>query len=196
MASGDIYRLAVQGTGPQVQQLVCVFHYAEPAVVIGNPGFDLVDAWRDTAEADWANSFSSSCSITRYSVRGVTDPTFGYDLDLSTPVPGEQTGDAVPPQDAAVITWTTGLIGRSYRGRSYVWPMHEGSVSAGAINSGYATALGVFATSAMSVASALLSLNWTLQVWSPTLQIATPVVGYVVRPYLRSQRRRQPGVGA
>lgn len=195
MASGDVFRLSVEGRGPQGQQLVNVHHYIEGAGVTGAPGPALVAAWQATAEDSFHNTFSNTCSINKYTVRGVTDPNYGYEVELVTPVSGEQTGDAVAPQDAAIITWRTGIIGRSFRGRTYMWPMHEGSVSGGAINSGYAAALNEFAEDAISIVSTTPAGAFVKGIWSTVLQEATPVISWVVRPYLKTQRRRSPGVG-
>lgn len=199
MSLGDIFRLALIGEGRQGQQLVNVFHYrCDSLPLIGN-GEGLTAAWIDQCLDLYLATFAPGALLSTLSVRGVTDPTYGYDLDVNGHPAGTQgSGDELPPMNSVVIKWETGLIGRSYRGRTYFWPMSEGSQSNGVITSTYQTAMQDFGNSAINLLNILLPQNgaWRLVVHSPTLNVNTPVTRAVVRSQIHLQRRRASGSGS
>ena len=204
MAIGDIFKFSVVGTGEQEQELVCVFHYRqEEALILDTPGEDLCDAWQLAAEAAFSACFGSGCAIRQYQVRGITDPTYGFDRVLVSPVPGGLGGEGWPPQDTSLIKWSTGLIGRSFRGRSYVWPATEGHQNSGRISSGLRTNLVTFAAEAVLIGDGLATSTWQLGVLSTVHNgvarvepLFTPVVEGIVRDFVYTQRRRHSQVGA
>jgi hypothetical protein len=137
---------------------------------------------------------------------------------------GAQTanGEALPPQDAQVVTALTGNAGRSKRGRLYLGGLPENAQNAG-------TWLSTWVTDLQTAMDALLIsfsaggedaniMRYRLCVWSETLasgckpqanppftrvnvQPGNPslasadVIAYKVRSEVRAQRRRQVGVG-
>lgn len=52
------------------------------------------------------------------------------------PVDGSQTGEALPGQNAIVVTFRTAKTGRSYRGRNYICGITEGQSSGNSMTSG------------------------------------------------------------
>lgn len=197
MASGDIYRLAVVGKGPQNQELVNTFHYQEGAFgVFVDPGAALVQSFEDNTEAFFVGPLSTQCSVVAYSVRGITVPTYGYDKILETPVPGGSSGQTVAPMNSVVISWRTGLIGRSYRGRSYLWPITESQTDAGVVSSAILTDVGVLVDKLMFLPATLFGPAFNLVLWSPTRSDFNLITSGIVRPDLCTQRRRKSGVGA
>jgi len=204
MAIGDIFKLAVVGTGTSGQQLVNTFHFRqEHDLIFDFPGPDLVDAWRETCEELFSACFGSGNSIRGYQVRGVTDPTYGFDSVLVEPVAGGLGGDALPPQDTTVTTWVTGLIGDSYRGRTYSWPFTESHQADGIISSGLRANLIAFAAANILLPITLTHTDWQLGVLSRyhnnvkrAEPLFTPIVEAVVRDYVFTQRRRHRSRGA
>jgi hypothetical protein len=198
MAEGDIFRFSVVGTGEQEQELVCVFHYQQAeALILDSPGEDLCQAWQLATEDLFSACFGSACAIRQYQVRGVTDPTYGFDLVLTEPVAGGLGGEMWPPQDCSVIKWSTGLIGRSFRGRSYIWPATEGHQTSGRISSGLRANLQAFAASAVSMGEIGTTATWNMGVLSRfhnntqrAEPVFTPVVEGIVRDFVFTQRRR------
>lgn len=204
MAIDDIFRFSIVGTGEQEQELVNVLHYKQlDALILDSPGEDLVQAFQTDAEALFSACFGSGCAIRQYEVRGVTDPTYGFDLVLSSPVAGGLGGESWPPQDTSLIKWSTGLIGRSFRGRSYVWPATEGHQNSGRISSGLRTNLVAYADAAVLIGDGIATSRWVMGVLStvhngvPRAEpLFTPVVEGIVRDFVYTQRRRHSQVGA
>lgn len=198
MAVGDFYRLAVEGSGPLAQSLVNVLYYRQDLPTIFDTATeDLCQAFQATAQTAFLAAIASGCGLTRLSARGVTDPTEGFDFSYSSPIPGGGlVGDSLPPQTAGVVTWVTGKIGRRYRGRTFFWPAIEASQADGVCTPGYIGLLAAAATELMLIGNGTTTAEYTLIVYSRTYSIGTPVTGYVVRPRLQSQRRRQLGAGS
>jgi len=199
MAVNSIYKLALLGRGPQNQEMVNTLYYkALTGTIFDTQSEDLIEAWMNDTELPEAftNLFHSSCSFTGIQVRGITDPTEGADVLFDTPVPGQNTGQCLPPFTSCVVTFTTGKIGRSYRGRNFLWPTSEANQDAGMLISGYTDAVVDYAEAIQSVGSGVETAVYAQVIWSPTLAIATPVTGATPRATLHLQRRRTEGVGA
>jgi hypothetical protein len=195
MAANDIYRLAVEGIGPTSQQLVNVFHYRQIGAVGDAAGADLIDAWQVSARGAFLAAISASCAITNYSVRNLTQVGLGVDVAESPAQPGIVAGDALPPMNAAVITWLTGLIGRRNRGRTYMWPTGESRQTAGQISGTYDTELTTFAGANILIGGGALGDDYQLVVHSEVGNTNRDVTDFVVRQFLATQRRRREGVG-
>lgn len=206
MGVGSLYRLAVVGQGGLGQELVCTFHYRQLTAESGvNGAEDLVNAWYGNMASLWADTFASSNIFTLLEARGITDPTEGFDLPVSPAVAGTRSsGEPLPPQSAAVITWSTGLIGRRYRGRNYLWYTMETDQSQGTWTAGYQTAMDDFAAANLYIAGAPSWASFDLMVYSkpnPDLDppwggAITPVTSYIIRTTVNTQRRRKIGVGS
>lgn len=198
MALNDVLELAVIGSTAAGGELVNVYHYIQTTGVGDNPGVNLIDGWVANVSGDYADIIAPTVSITGFRVRNKTQPTFGTDYTLPSPILGTLTGHALPPQTAAVISWRTGLIGRRFRGRTYVWPATEDVQNEGQWGVGYVSALTAFGSSALTFTQA--GFGYTLCVYSENSEtpgvIATVVQSVVVDQYARSQRRRQVGVGS
>lgn len=102
---------------------------------------------------------------------------------------GNDTSNALPNETALVTTWTTGIVGRSYRGRNY-WPGLATSVM-----DENGTLFAARLTAYQATFDGLLSYldddgTYFLAINSPTLGASTPVTGCVVRDTLHHQRRR------
>lgn len=101
--------------------------------------------------------------------------------------PGAGTGEMLAPQLAAVITWRTGLTGRSYRGRTFLAGFNEIDAAGQSLSATLITALNNYAT---ALRTGLNTAGYPLVVGSRLLEISTPVTSHTVRPYWRTQRRR------
>ena len=201
MAEGDVYRLSAlwehEASGDDV---VNVWHFVQDsALILDTPGEDLVGAFQANVETLYAGIVHVNYTLTKYSVRRVQGNTEAFDLLVS--VPGERgvTNDQNAAQVSGIITWTTGLTGRSFRGRTYLPPTSEGDVSGGLFSSTYyPEGMSNFAE-AMIVDMSLVTIEfaaWILTVWSPTLEQQTPVTGFVARQVPGVQRKRRIGVGS
>lgn len=197
MAIGSIYKVAVLGSGGFGQQLVCSFHYRQEfATIFDTPSEDLVQAWDTDLTTLWRDLLPTSTVVTGLEVRGITDPLEGFDFSFPSALPGTRAGDPLPPQCAPVLTWTTGLVGRRFRGRSYLWYPVEGDSIQGQLLSGYQAAASAFATASQDIGDDITTASYTQGVWSQTFSVFTPISGFRVNLTIGTQRRRVPGRGA
>lgn len=135
----------------------------------------------------FANSDVSFDSI------AVTNLTTKQQTVLSINLLGTHIGESVPPQCAPVISWTTGLAGRKYRGRTYVIGLSEDLQNDGALTPGAETLL-------ESLAIALYqtwpnAVTGSLCVYHKATASTTVILGRVVRDVVYTQRRRTVGEG-
>jgi len=199
MAIGDIYRVAILGRSSIGDLLVNTLYYKQASAnLYDTPTEDLAHAFvdGDALSTYYAAAMSDDARIDGVSVRGVTDPTEGFDLSFDPSIVGGLVGDQLPPQAACVVTFTTSRIGRSYRGRNYMFPANEDNQSGGTWNEGYLEAVGDYATRIQSMGELGITADYGQVVWSPTLTESTPVTGHKVRTFVRTQRRRGAGTGA
>lgn len=197
MAVGSIYRVSLVGIAQFNQELVNVFHYrAEQPTVFDTQAEDLAQAVSEFLVAPHAAARSVGTAATLIEVRGVTNPTEGFDLNIDPNVSGGIAGDALPPQAAAVITWTTGLVGRRFRGRTFMWPAGEGSQAGGVYTEAYLALMDAFADEALLIGSGILTATYQLVVHSVAGGTNTPVTGHISRNTVHTQKRRVLGIGS
>lgn len=193
MAIGDIFKL----TDKQriFGQIVENVHHFRQTAISTDPMLDLATTFRDNVLPVWRNLQAADLEHFKLEVRGVTDPNIGFDLDVS--VFGSQSGqEAIALQVAPIITWRTGFIGRSFRGRTYVAGTTEANSAGGVLTPTMVTALQAAADEIISLpAIGGLGEGYHLVVYSQTLTTATDVTGYTVQPVVGTQRRRRQGVG-
>lgn len=102
---------------------------------------------------------------------------------------GGRTGAAVPPQVCAIITFRTGVRGRSHRGRMYLGGMYTADLGTPPTLWTSAAVTGL-QTAATTWQAGLVTNGLTHLVLSRLLGTANPVLQYVSRPYLGTQRDR------
>jgi len=200
MAIGDIFKLAVVWkTVDERSTFVNTFHYRqETPLVFDEPGEDLVQAFISEALPAYRAMVTSIAQVVQYSVYGITNPLYIYE-ESPAPVAGLVSGEALPLQNAAIITWRTGLAGRSRRGRTYLPPTGESQQNGGVLLASFLTLMNSFAEDA-SLLNPLtvnpLIATWQLGVWSETYQYFNPVTSHIARQTIATQRRRRAGSGS
>lgn len=205
MATGDIYKLTVIGRSPLQNQLVNTFHFrALQDTVLDTQTEDLIQAFHSPNPWDsYRACFGNSIGLDRIEARQVNGPALEF-AELSIVETGAGgAGDHLPNQCAAVISWRTGNIGRSFRGRTYVFPTLETNQANGQWVAGYLTALGTFANNALVIGDGVLEATYELVIWS-TISNGAPRVPPIATAVITSkrdirvftQRRRVTGVGA
>lgn len=184
------------------QTTVTTFHYlfesggplpdgVEPDILAAAWMASVGSAFIDAISADW-HMVMVECRDPR------TNPVWasGFALDST---PGAGPNEACPPSVAAVITRRTALAGRTYRGRIYMpavpvaWQL-EGRTSAGGPPA-YQTFADQLAT-VVDVPGLGPAAELVPVVWSRKLQASTRITSAIPRDILRSQRRREIGVGS
>lgn len=205
-SSGDIYAVRVQYSGPGgISENGLAF--AARQAVAGDAQLDLANAFRTALIKNTSGGLlygmTTNFSCTTIRVEDVKPGTLATFEQSAAAVAGNDAGQALPPQNAVVITLYTAVKGRSYRGRIYLPGVSEnawdGSAMVGAILTNYLTIptqlLAVFGPSGSNA-------NWQLVVVSRYLNkikratpVGTAVTSAVVDPIIHTQRRRVLGVG-
>jgi hypothetical protein len=150
------------------------------------------DLWADNLTAFMADEYAVS-SITITDLRTETGFQFEY-TDTAT-MTGDNAGQALPFQCAALITWTTALRGRSYRGRNYFGGFVEAVSSGRDLDSTLIGGLQDFVDAALAVEifGVISRFHGVEEDGTPIPRdpaIVTDVSGGIVHPQWRTQRRR------
>lgn len=198
MALNDTLELIVIGSTGAGAELINRHTYIQVAGSGDDAGVNLIDAWVADAMPAYQDVIADTVSILGFRVRNLTQPTFGTDYTLPTPEQGVITGEVLPPQNAAVISWRTGLIGRRYRGRTFVWPTGENQQNEGQWSNAYVTALTDFGNAALTIDNGAYTYQrcvYSSESETPGV-VSTIITSVVVDQFVRGQRRRQVGVGS
>lgn len=198
MAAGDIYKVAVVSAGSFAGQTgVFTMHYKQDTLFLtDNAAQALAESMEQKLTAELPAVMSVAGLANTIQVRGITQPTHGFDLSIA--IAGGVPGEMLPPQDTAVVRWHTGLVGRSFRGRVFLPFSSEGVQTSGVWSTAYLTSLQNFGDAMLTLFDTVTGLvPWfSLQVFSKTLNIATPVISASVNSIVKTQRRRSLGVGS
>ena len=132
------------------------------------------------------------------------------ELAFTQPFPGLITGDCLPGQNAVVVSLRTGIKGRRRHGRFYLPGISESNHSNGRVTGTQLTAITALADGMLGAYGPTGSqANYRLVVYSPpsppfvpkppppshTDTLVTPITNALVDQIVRSQRRRNIGVG-
>lgn len=142
----------------------------------------------------------SSYSLNKIIAKALdSDSAPGIEFTTGLPLPGGSGSAPSPNNVTMAVKWTTGLIGRSYRGRTYHVGLTESSTSGDTINSEWVSA----ATACyQALLTALDSTPYELVVVSKyhnnaarATGVATQIAACSIDPTVDSQRRRLAGRG-
>jgi len=148
-------------------------------------------AWVNQVSTPYVNCLHSSITLDQMVVTEVSANTQVTTL-INTP--GTQTTEMSAPQNAAVISWRTMYIGKSARGRTYVFGLPEGAQNAGIITNSQLALLAALA-SALRVAWPA-AFGGKLVLFHRITGGYTDIMSSIVRDVVYTQRRRTLGVGA
>lgn len=197
MAIGDKYRLSVIlfGFNGTIEVVNNFCYNADEATILSSQAEDLVQAFRATAEDLYRATFSNAFEIVEYRVRQLPTPTQFGDFSI-TPTGGTLTGDVLPPQVSGLLSWKTDQLGKRHRGRTYLPPANEASVTAGVFTAAYQSAVNDFRDAAIVIGDGIETALYSLHVWSDEDQAARPVTAGIFKLSPATQRRRRAGVGS
>jgi hypothetical protein len=136
-------------------------------------------------------SYNFKSVVARY-LGSTTGPEAEY--NIPQPHPGTAGGDAAPANCACVISWKTPLVGKSYRGRTYVMGMVDTHPQGSNLTVGYgalAAAIAVAISSFVSSGSMLANLG----ILSRKKNIITVATAWVIDGFVDSMRTRLIGRG-
>jgi len=201
MSAGDVYKAAVLwAVGGVDDPEVNVFHYRQGEdQVKPTPSEDLATALYEDALQAVADCISDAIQTSTIQVRGVTTPTEGGDFTFDPAIVGGLSGQTYALQIAQLISWSTGLIGRHYKGRNFLPPPTEDVINgAGSISSGQLTLLNSAALALVHIDATGTHGEWLLCIHSkpdpdadpPWAGADTNVTSWAIRDRVKTQRRR------
>lgn len=182
------------------QETQNVFHVRGPAPFDATSLAEACVAFQTWWVEDYANNSSTALSLVKIIARSLesqTAPAIEYTAAL--PDAGADTSEALPANAAAVIKWTTGIPGRSFRGRTYLMGLTVAMVEGNSLISSYVTALQTMGINLLDILNATDYELVVVSKWSygnaRTQGLVTPITSAFVDPFVDSQRRRLTGRG-
>lgn len=206
MAVGDLAEVVVKWNGFPGQVLnVFGFEAISAGATLVNLGSAFQTALVKNTVGGLLNTVLSGFSVSELQINDVLPGTAAPALTSFPAVSGSAiTGEALPPQCSAVLSWRTALAGRSFRGRSYLPGKGEAEQIGGVWSSTQLSALNAIAAQFLAVfGPSGTDLNWQFVVISRVASgaprvppIGTPVISGAARSTVFTQRRRVAGVGS
>lgn len=200
MAEGDVFRLSTQSdyiSGGD--DAVNVFHFEQVSpAIFATPGQDLAEAFIAACVPSYVNCMTAGYVLHRIAVRQVTGGAEEFETTVTEPGTAGVVGSMLPTTTAALISWRTGLAGRTKRGRTYLPPTNEEQLSSGLWSSSYMTAMQGFADDCLALGTAVFTLhaNWAIGVWSTVDNAFVPYTHAIMRQIPATIRRRRIGSGS
>jgi len=187
MAVGDVYEVSVIGAQGGKSPTI-VMGWKQLVAVTGDEMTHLAQAI-ETTLSGFVSMWSTGFTWELCKVRMPDDPLVGADVDIE--VAGTNSGEALPPQSAAVVAKKTGLIGASRNGRFYIPGLTEGYQAAGLWTESAMTNFNLLGE-ALRLMDDDDPETWKMVVISktPTL-LVTEVTSCVARSNVGTQRRRR-----
>jgi len=207
MASGDVWRVTLECAWGSIQ---CQpgFHLIEGAGGAGvNPAQDVADSVAAALGADPLNGFSDQCYINNLRIEDCQPGLLPTQVFPLAPVAQGTVADLnpLPPQSAAVISLKTGVKGATgvyaTAGRMYMPGIPQTGQISGFLQATFQTALSVFASLLFAAyVDDGTAYQWHVVSYTPgsvprTVRAVNPVTSFSINNVVRSQRRREYGVG-
>ena len=187
-----VYEIALKGV-VENNLMVNVHHVTATTSLCA----DIAESWFTTCLTPYLACLSGGYTLNEIVV---TDVVQKLQSAMHVGSEGVQGGSMLPPQDAAIITWRTGFIGRKYRGRTYMPAIPELSQSGGVLDNASQLRYAAYAGALMSAFEADATGRLVLYHKATKTVIAPPapttITSFVVRSVVYTQRRRTLGVGA
>jgi len=191
-----LYRVSAEMVGIPAQQGKCVnvFHLqcgSTPTVAQVTNAVAVIGAFY-TAIKDRLATTTSTTVGARVIQFDTAAPHVGTPIG-ATPVVvvGGDTNPSMPARTCAVVSWTTGHTGRSFRGRTYISGIGIDVYTSG--SGGWnSTMQGAWTTAANTMVSTLQGMSpiWSLQVYSRARASSDAVTSGIVRGRVCTQRDR------
>lgn len=200
MAVNDIYEIAVIYSNPNADgEMANVFHYRQTAYDTLSSDLDmLIDCmtfFQDDLEANYLPTLNSDFTLLRLDGFIVNKPLIGTSTFSSTA--GGSSDEYLPLRSAPVATKTTGVRGRSFRGRSFLMPVAELDQNGGGFTGPAKAALQAIIDGWLQFENVTTTNIWKMTVFSatlstpPTIFIDNIVQTYALRQVFGSIRGRQ-----
>lgn len=191
MAINSIYRLAIEAEIAG-QKFVNVLHYRQNTISLTEIGAEfLLTACEETLIPAYALLVSSSVSFRKITATEVVEG--GEMAERGLDVAGGVAGETYAFQVCPLLSWRTGQVGRSNRGRTYLFPPSESVMAAGGtIASANKPDYNALAETMKEFGTLLSPAAFTLGVYSRKEGLWNRVTSHVLRDYGATQRKRRP----
>lgn len=158
---------------------------------------DIADGYMDFAIEGYKAVMESNWSLTGVVVRAMNvEAGLEYNQPTLLPVNGDLGSGRLPNQVTYTVTWLTGLVGRSYRGRTYAVGVSAAAVATGQKRLTDASQAGLQSVweglrSSMETAGHAMQVVSLYEDGLPRVEgVTTPIVSTRVNFPLATQRRR------
>lgn len=202
MASGDVFRVGLEWTLNSSVRALTTFGLVEGAGLGGpDPMQDVATGVADAIGPTPISGWSANASLSGILVSDVQPGTRGGIRVPLGPFAGTIVDDMLPPQDAMVVHFSTGLKGKANNGRLYLPGWSEADQIAGfwqstAMDNGSALMSALFAQFVDDATIYQLSLLSYVPASTPrALRAAVPIISFTIDNVVRSMRSRQVGRG-
>lgn len=194
MAQQDVYQCTWVFSHPEAAgDMTFSIDYRLSSVVLPRTEIeyasDLADALIPYTEAEYLPTLPASITFERIDVRNRQQVQ--YVAIGTSGLPGDVASEPGSLRGAVVASKRTGLAGRSYRGRLYLMHPGEASIDAGVITLATRGAIDAFLEGMKLVTGPGGQNDYLATVWSETLQLDNPIIEFLMRRKLGSQRGRQ-----
>lgn len=200
MAIGDTYRHAILAERIESRDdTVNVWHFRQKtANVLPNAMADLVLAWNLQCRNLYLGTFSALYGLQRSSVKQITGGLGVYEETQAGAGTSGPTNTGLPSTVAALISWKSGLAGRSKNGRTYLPPSNEEQLEYGFWTAAYLNGMLAFGNAmiGMALSPSILHAQWEFGVYSPLGGGFTPFTTFINRTVPATIRRRRIGSGS
>ena len=194
MAVGDIFKASFVHTLGLGQEAVFTMHYNQLLTTFPDAEPEsLANMIWDASDGTYQQFYPASTILDRIEIRQVTGSPLQF-FNLVLGEVGTMSGQQTAPQDAPLVSWYTSQLGRNQHGRIYLTPITESVQDAGVLSNTVQDSIQEWAEGLISLSDALLT-TWQLVVYHREDMTFDDVSAAVVREDLKSQRRRQVGVG-
>lgn len=196
MASGDRYKMALVGHFGLGQQFVVDMHYVQVGASTAPGAEALAGGVLETVVPGFLTVMCSADVLDVIQVRQANAPaTEGFDQPVAEG--GSLVGVALPPMDCPVVTKSTGLIGRAFRGRMYFPAPTVTAQSAGTLEPSFQDLVQTVGELFLNVpAGDGSSAVFSAGVFHKVDESITILTGVIARQIMGTQRRRRVGVGS
>lgn len=196
--AGDIIRVAARHEWLSTEDVVNVYHFE----VFTPPTGGNVAAFVEDVAEHLSGAYEIIDGIIDdgllpldIDVYNITqDVPYGKTTFIAPYTGGAATGDALPPQDAALLIWPTDVKRRI--GRTYIGVLSEASQNAGILTGGTISTLLTFMTFIRESVDLANASDIRLVVYSRSEGERTLPTAQRVQPLVATQRRRKRGRGS
>jgi len=183
------------------QQTVTTFFYkldVDSGVLESADPNDIAQEWGNGMGAAMIDCISSDWELVNVEVRDPRTPPGWASGDAPQSQFGVLAGGSLPPTVAQVITRRSAQAGRRYRGRVFLPGVPTGAHDDGELTGAHLLLLQAFAddmVTTIPLTATAPGLILRPVIWSKVNQSSVEMTSAVARLILRSQRRREIGVG-